>query len=150
MADESIECFLTSTFGIAPPNVEDMHPIHPQLACVTEPSDDTPAITYMLSGDKDLHQSLLQGIDISNGDLPIEFPASMVQHGNYTIHIEEGTEQNIKFKDRRRRLGSLLPSSTGTFEVLLVRVGNIPQSKEQLFNDFFSDNNNLVSDSNNE
>ncbi len=131
----SFECEVLELDGMTPPGEEELE--H-EFACVVNSGDDFK--TYFFDGDIEKRF----GADIPEiGRYSMSIPWSAVSDSNIdTAH--EGISV-IEGSKRRRRLAA----KVGKHKVLIVRVVAIDSKpskwKAELFDDFFSDGNNLVS-----
>lgn len=130
-------CFVTQIDGIAPPDVE-------EVPLLTTCVDENSAKIYSLLGEV---ERFFLGINIQDGQVSIKVPFSAI-FDEKDIVFDETTSRQITIISggRRRRL----TSSIGVKQVLIVRVSSdqepetsVTSSEEQLYTDFFTDENNL-------
>ena len=126
----------------------------PMLTCETDRNNERfGTIIVQLKGDTD---SVLNGHDLSRGDVRISFPISTLDQESNVILVSEETQNDITVTysgDERRRMNY---KPKGKLFMLVVRVSGftnngrdyktVTQSSSQLSEDIFDDgNNNLVS-----
>lgn len=132
-----MNCLVTQVDGIAPPEVEDPPLLN---TCVEEVSGET----YSLLGDV---ERFFLGVDLKDGQVAIKVPYSAV-FNERDIIFDTSTSRQITITSggRRRRL----MTSTGIKQIVVVRVSSdsnpqtsVERNAEQLYTDFFTDENNL-------
>jgi len=144
-AVNTFDCQIYELDGIAPPGSE----LKSEWTCEFEPTDDSSTgQVYSFSGDIESILKARFDVDIKvNGGLKITVPWEAVD-GTTIIGDHEGISVD-ETQHERNLIVSQAPLR-GNTNVLIVRVrdkrGNAPTwSKAQLYNDFFEDDNNLVS-----
>ena len=127
----------------------------PMLTCETDRNNERfGTIIVQLKGDTD---SVLNGHDLSRGDVRISFPISTLDQESNVILVSEETQNDITVTysgDERRRMFEF--GGENQPHILVIRVSGftnngrdyktVTQSSSQLSEDIFDDgNNNLVS-----
>ena len=132
-------------FGIAPPNKPHREP---KLACTSiNTSNDTDI--YSISGNG--VEEFFDGVDISDGHVKLFVPPDLITGFNIRINEHTMDEIDLELDEvMRRRLN--IVNNKGNRQVLVIRVSNdntsnmrVNQNAAQLRNDFFWDENNVVS-----
>ena len=141
---EPVECYVTEMFGIAPPNKPHREP---KLACTSINTSNNTDI-YSISGNG--VEEFFDGVDISDGNVKLFVPPDLITGFNIRINEHTMDEIDLELDEvMRRRLN--IVNNKGNRQLLVIRVSNdnsnmrVNQDAAQLRNDFFWDENNVVS-----
>ena len=134
--NETFDCTFMELDGLSPP--DQVH-IEPKMVCVLENSETSEEKTLFFDGNvlERFGDDLTQNLGNTRMTIPNE-----ALHGSTIDSSHTGITMNV---EKKRRLATTM----GIHNVLIVRVIGTDYSpiswKPQLYNDFFTDENNLVS-----
>ena len=145
----SVKCYVTQVDAMPLPGMPELpYFLTCTGATLVDATSPQHLYEYKLEGDTD---EFFQSVDLTTGHVQITVPPEAILGD--TIHFNSETVPKIVLEyddERRRRLQ--LAGTTGTRKVLVVRVSNdsssdrrVQQSAFTLYQDIFTDENNLVS-----